>query len=98
MSGPPSFGQEIALHAEGMRTKYGRYPIPEDAVPIEGYEDFPVAPKPKWNELTETQRAMIPMNRADYRQRLRKILEPRAMRLASWSRLRQRRRPWKNDK
>lgn len=98
MNGPPTFGHEMALHTDSMRTKYGRYPVPDGAEPREGYEDFPIAPLPKWDELTEKQRAMIPMSRADYRKRLRKILEPRQMRLgSSFTRMRRRMRPWKSD-
>lgn len=84
-----TLGEQWAMHSVGMRTKYGRYPVPPGTEPREGYEDFPVVPQPNIEDMTETQKNNTPLNRADYRARFRPNL-PRKQRLDTYTNKRRR--------
>jgi len=69
-------GEFIALRVQGLRTKYGEFPVDVGAEPLDGFEDFPIV-----DSLPERMLKNLPLNRAERRKRMSRV-----ERKNSWSR------------
>lgn len=86
---PFTLGHMNAMRISAIRTKFGCFPVPKGKKPLKGMKNFPVPEPYDFGKMTTIQRESFPLNRADYRKRIRPHL-PRNMRLDTWTR---RRRP-----
>ncbi len=59
--------------------------VEKPAVPLPGHDEDVIEPLPDFSKWSEIDKAMTPMNREDYRRRLRKVLS-RKVRLYNYSR------------
>lgn len=75
-------GQVMTEYCEDTRRVYGRAPAKAGAEPLPGHEDDVLYEQPNYYKMSEKKFAQLPLNRADYRQRIRPRL-PRAVRLAT---------------